>query len=407
VSLQFTVKESSSNGGLLFTKPIVDRLNILDRVVSCLKDRRDPEWIEHPYRDMLGQRLYQMIAGHEDVNDSDQLKSDPLLKRIVRDSSPLDKEARKADLSSSTTIGRMENSIAIKEIHKCTELLVEFYLKRNQDRFEGQKIDGPLIKIDLDPTDIQTHGKQEMSLFNGYYRHTCYLPMMLSDGDNGDVITSFLRPGNKDARYLIVPILKRVIQLIRKKYPKSKFHIRADSGFQCDQLFSFLESQTGVSYIIALAQNSVLHQFAPKPEAKLGDDEKVFGEFGYRAKSWSKFRRVIYQVQNLSFGDTTETRFYATSDPESTPEGVKSDYNRRAELENRIKELKLQCFGYRLSCNGFRANAFRFFLSTLTYLVLQELKKKLDNTDLEKSYVGTIREKIIKVAVHLEEKTSS
>ena len=35
-----------------------------------------------------------------------------------------------------------------------------------------------LITIDLDATDDPTHGAQQMSCFNGFYDHACYLPLL-------------------------------------------------------------------------------------------------------------------------------------------------------------------------------------------------------------------------------------
>lgn len=122
-----------------------------------------------------------------------------------------------------------------------------------------------------------------------------------------------------------------------------------------------------------------------------------FGEFGYRAGSWSRFRRIIYQIQKTHYG-VIEVRYYMTTDHESSSEFVKKNYNRRAEAENRIKEFKTQVFGSRVSGETFLVNAFRMILSGFCLIIFQELRKKLKNTVLESACVQTIREKIIKVA---------
>ncbi|MBI2026537.1 MAG: transposase, partial [Deltaproteobacteria bacterium] len=58
-----------------------------------------------------------------------------------------------------------------------------------------------------------------------------------------------------------------------------------------------------------------------------------------------------------------------------------------------IKELKTQAYGARTSCHTFRANTFRFILSTLCFIIFQELRKKLEGTRLAQAYVSTIRER--------------
>ncbi|MBU0743282.1 transposase, partial [bacterium] len=34
-----------------------------------------------------------------------------------------------------------------------------------------------LVTLDLDATDDPTHGRQQLSLFNGHYDRWCYLPL--------------------------------------------------------------------------------------------------------------------------------------------------------------------------------------------------------------------------------------
>ena len=126
-----------------------------------------------------------------------------------------------------------------------------------------------------------------------------------------------------------------------------------------------------------------------------------FGECGYRAQSWSKFRRIVYQIQKTHYG-TIEIRYYMTLDHHSSPEIVKTDYNRRAECENRIKEFKTQLFGGRVSGESFLVNAFRMVLSGFCLIIFQQIRKSLKTTILENASVQTIREKLIKVAASIK-----
>jgi hypothetical protein len=117
-----------------------------------------------------------------------------------------------------------------------------------------------------------------------------------------------------------------------------------------------------------------------------------FGEFGYRAGSWSQFRRMIYQIQKTHYG-AVEIRYDMTLDHEASPESVKTSYNRRAEAENRNKEFKTQVFGSRVSGESFLVNAFRRVLSGFCLIIFQQLRKYLKSTVLENACVQTIREK--------------
>ena len=48
------------------------------------------------------------------------------------------------------------------------------------------------IIIDIDPTDDPTHGNQQYTLFHGYYYQYMYYPLIVLDGETGDIISSLL-----------------------------------------------------------------------------------------------------------------------------------------------------------------------------------------------------------------------
>jgi hypothetical protein len=69
-------------------------------------------------------------------------------------------------------------------------------------------------------------------------------------------------------------------------------------------------------------------------------------------------------------------------------------------MENRIKEQQLYLFADRTSAHTMRANQLRLFFSSIAYILLNELRRVgLAGTKLEHAYVGTIRLKLLKVAV--------
>ena len=46
---------------------------------ACFRDYRQPAQVEHSVRELVSQRVYGLALGYEDLNDHDQLRSDPLL----------------------------------------------------------------------------------------------------------------------------------------------------------------------------------------------------------------------------------------------------------------------------------------------------------------------------------------
>ena len=55
------------------------RTGIVRQFAACFRDHRQPEQVEHSVRELVSQRVYGLALGYEDLNDHDQLRSDPLL----------------------------------------------------------------------------------------------------------------------------------------------------------------------------------------------------------------------------------------------------------------------------------------------------------------------------------------
>ena len=79
VSAQFDGGMISSDGGALLLREVDRRINLLPRLAACFEDRRHPQRIEHRVGELVSQRVYALALGYEDLNDHDELRSDPLL----------------------------------------------------------------------------------------------------------------------------------------------------------------------------------------------------------------------------------------------------------------------------------------------------------------------------------------
>ena len=68
----------TSDAGALLLRQVDRHLDLLPRLAACFDDRRDPQRIEHSVAQLVSQRLYALALGHEDRNDHDELRRDPL-----------------------------------------------------------------------------------------------------------------------------------------------------------------------------------------------------------------------------------------------------------------------------------------------------------------------------------------
>jgi hypothetical protein len=69
----------SSEAGSLLLRQVEQSTGMLWQFANCFRDYRDADKIEHSVRELIGQWVYGIALGYEDLNDHDQLRRDPLL----------------------------------------------------------------------------------------------------------------------------------------------------------------------------------------------------------------------------------------------------------------------------------------------------------------------------------------
>jgi len=396
VMVDFRGGRISSDGGGLILREIDERYGLSKEIARCLSDPRDASRVIHDLHTLFRQRIFSIGLGYEDTNDADTLRSDPLLKLI---SGRLPESSM--DLASQPTLCRFENSITRKDLRRLAEQLLSLYLQAHSGPRE-------VIVIDLDATDDPTHGHQQLSFFHGYYEQHIYHPLLVFDGITGFPMAAVLRAGNTHASHRAVAILKRIVRRLRRAYPGVEIMLRADAGFAVPALYRFCESH-GIHYVIGLITNERLRKKAAKVLAKAKvqfeqshGKQRLFTAFGYRAESWGRPRRVIAKVEYLDKGPNQ--RFVVTNLKTFKPQFIYDEiYVLRGDVENRIKELKLELKADRLSCHRFVTNQFRLLLHTFAYDLFLLMRRHLSGTELETAQVGTLRLVLLKIGARIRE----
>jgi hypothetical protein len=402
----------SSDGGSLLLRETERKISLLSRLSSCFRDHRDQRRIEHSVETMLGQRIYALALGYEDLNDHDELRSDPLL-AVLAGQQDISGERRKRArdkgkaLAGKSTLNRLESATKddpsqdrYKKISYSSEaidaLLVELFLESFEEEPEE-------IILDLDATDSPLYGSQEDRFFHGYYGHYCYLPLYIFSGEH--LLCARLRPSNIDASAGSLEEVQRIVQQIRKRWPKTRIILRADSGFCRESLMSWCKGND-VFFAFGLARNKRLEKLikpqmeqAAAEHAKTNKPARVFTEFQYQTlNSWSVERRVIAKAEQLE--GKQNPRFVVTSLP-AEDWAAKALYEEfycvRGDMENRIKE-QLSLFSERMSTATMRANQLRLYLSSMAYVLVQSLRRLgLKGTKMARAQIGTIRLRLLKI----------
>lgn len=292
---------------------------------------------------------------------------------------------------------RFENNFTARDCYRLAEALGAVYLR------ERQRDGVPThILLDLDSTDDPTHGEQEGHAYHGYYQQHMYHPLLVFDGETGQLITAILRPGTVHAGHGVLAILRRIVARLRQHWPGVAITIRADAGFAKPALFAWCEAES-IAYTIGLVTNPrLLALAAPLADAAQaaadqtdGTKVRLVGETPYQAGSWPTPRRVVVKAEALAQG--MNIRFVVTNRTEP-PETLYDAYVDRGETENWIKDLKRGCFADRLSCHRFLANQVRLLLHAAAYTLLQTLRTWLVAAGSARLTRETLRLRLLKIA---------
>lgn len=389
LAASFDGPQLTSDGGLCWLAEADTSLGLCAALAKHI-----PEWrhgsVRHSLETLVRQRVFQIACGYEDQDDADALRSDPLLK-LVCGRLPDD-----VDLASQPTLSRLENAVDYKACYRLAFALVVLYL---QEREHGGMPER--IVLDFDGTDDPAHGHQEGVAYHGYYKQQMLHPLLVFDGDTGQLITAILRSGTVHASRGAVAVLKRLVRLIRTRWPDIPIELRADSGFAVPAVYEYCEAHQ-VAYTIGLASNdrldalaAPLAEKAQQEREETGEKVRLVTDGWYQAGSWEHERRVVYKAEALEKG--INIRFVVTS-RDDEPEDLYRWYTQRGDHpELCIKDLKEGCFADRLSCHRFWANQFRLLLHSAAYWLLDTIRRWLARLHVPHLQLGTLRLRLIKI----------
>jgi hypothetical protein len=400
LGVRFDGGQVTSDGGLPWIVEAETALGVCAALAAGV-----PEWrrggVRHSRERLVRQRVFQIACGYEDQNDADRLRTDPAFK-LACGRLP----ASEPDLASQPTLSRLENAVDRHAVERLAASLVDLYIReRGRAGVPGR------ILLDLDGTADPAHGEQEGVAYHGYYRQHMYHPLLLFDGDTGQLITAVLRPGNVHGSRFVVLVLRRLLRKLRAAWPDVPVELRADSGFAVPRLFAWCEAN-GVGYTIGLIPNPVLERRAApllaearaRSRAKDGAKIRLAGETRYRAESWPHPRRVVFKAEVLLKGPNT--RFVVTTRADE-PLALYDWYVDRGDSENWIKDFKNALRADRLSDHRFWANAFRLLLHAAAYWLLDQLRRWLLAAQAARLQFDTLRLRLIKIGGWVRESTRS
>jgi hypothetical protein len=393
----------TSDAGALLLGATDRVIRLVDRFAQCFRDERDSTRIEHGVATLVGQRVFGIALGYEDLVDHDELRHDPAL--AVLAGKLAGRRSDCAPLAGKSTLNRLELSgPEPTRYHRVScdgaaveRLFVSLFL-------EAQRTAPKQIVLDLDATDDLIHGHQEGRFFHGYYDGYCYLPLYIFCGRH--LLAAKLRRSNIDASAGAIEEVERIVGQIRARWPRVRILLRADSGFARDALMAWCEGNR-VDFVFGLARNerlvaeiAVALIQAEEEAGRTGKPARRFRDFSWSTlDSWSRRRRVIAKAEWT--GGEANPRFIVTSLKPTEVAGrhlYEEVYCARGDMENRLKEAQGDLFADRTSAATMRANQLRLWFASMAYVLLCALRRiGLAHTQFAQATCGTIRLKLLKI----------
>lgn len=266
-----------------------------------------------------------------------------------------------------------------RDVHRLFDPPAEWMMERLPVRWEG-------YTLDLDSTVFERYGQQEGSLKGHNPRkhgRPNHHPLLAVLSEAHFLLHGWLRSGNCASARGVVEFLKEALALWSERQ-KIRL-VRADSGFFDDKLLSFWEERR-LPYIVVARMTRFIQREAQRvAHWRTLDENFSVGQFRLqlsglelerrfvvvrereRERRGTKRRRLI-DVPGYTFRVFVTTR-------KDVEEGIWRDYNRRADMENRIAELKHDLAADRFCLKQFFATEAAFQCILLLFNLLAEFQR--------------------------------
>jgi hypothetical protein len=331
--LRETKRAVTPFGGVAVFVSYLRRVDFMGKVRQCMPVRwRSPNHIDPTCT--FTAFLMAVLAGARRFAHSEWLRGD----RVVHTLLGLER------FPTDDTIRNLFRRFGMKEIQEFFEPLSDWQMQRLPVRPEG-------YTLDLDSTVFERYGQQEGSLKGHNPRkhgRPSHHPLLAVLAEAHFLLHGWLRSGNCGAARGAVEFLKEALALWGQRQ-KIRL-LRADSGFFEDNLLSFLEERCLPYIVVARLTKWTKRQAQSVMEWKPLDANYAVGEFRLKLLGWQQERRFVAVRELVREGRESKGRklidvpgytfrVFVTSRADA-PEEVWRDYNRRADMENRIAEVK-------------------------------------------------------------------
>jgi hypothetical protein len=226
------------------------------------------------------QRVFGILAGYEDQNDHDTLRSDPVFKLVAG------RAADASDLASQPTLSRFENAVTAADLLRLEAWFLEQFILSFEQPPRS-------LTLDIDLFDDPTHGQQQLTFFHGHYDQYQYQVRLITCAENDQIAFPVLLHGTACARLGVMPDLGRVVRRLREAWPDVQIRWRGDCGFAAPAVYEGSEG-LDIEYTLGLGMNPTLKKLSDETLMAYCNrrpaSQQLFTAFDYQAGTWNQPR---------------------------------------------------------------------------------------------------------------------
>jgi hypothetical protein len=372
----FDQKDATVLGGLNHLARFLKQLGI-DRKLADRFRQTKAEWSEWRFDRVLRVMLDACFAGIDRLYHFQDLETEPLLCAQHGVDRLPDLKTLYRDLR------RFKDPALLGSLHDLSKEVVVDSLGL-QDR----------VVLEIDSTVETLYGRQEGAEI-GPNPHKpgrpSYHPLLARDRISDLIIHHMLRPGDSGTATDIIHFLHRTLDVVKRDGKKREILARLDSGFEIDAVMRLLERR-GVGYVIKMRATwsvvSALYGLGPQAWRRVefdGDGEIEVADLSIQREGWSQARRMVVLrkremdlIQGHLFDPDGWSYSFFVTDRDWKPEEVARFYDKRADVERTICEIKNDLAIDHVPTSCFDANAADLALKILArnLLVLYRIVRR-------------------------------
>jgi len=327
--------------------------------------------------------VYNLLLGGDSLDDTGKLLKDEVFKEISDISVP-----------APSTQGEFFRKFGIGEIKKFyvlnRELLKKMFGKMNKRK---------KVILDIDSSIFETYGKKKEGAEFCYNGKFGFHPIFIFNGETGEMLWTKLRRGSSYSSKGIFEGIKESFKILNSKNIK-EIYIRADSAFYDKDFVKFLEEKN-IKFVICaditLPVKKIIKSIKEDKWKKYKDGQEV-SEFEYKPCFWDKPYRFIVKRRKKTKGENLDLfegeysyLVIATNIRNRSARWVMNFYEKKSNLENYIKELKISFSLEKLPFQRFFANWTYLLVGQIVYNLFIWAKNLLFPESMRKWFIKRFR----------------